>query len=155
MSNSSWHHGLQHTRLLCPSPSPGVCPSSCPLNRWCHPSISSSVTLFFCLQSFPASLSFPMSQLFALGTQNIGASVSALVLPMNIQRWFPLRLVGLIALLSRGLSGVFSSTTVWKHQFFSAPLSVLSSSHIHTWSVEKKHSLDYMDLCQQSDVLAF
>ena len=117
--------GLQHTRPSCPSPSPRVCPSSCQLNWWCHPTISSSVTLFsFWLQSFPASGSFPVScQLFASGGQSIGASGSAAVLPMNIQAWFPLELTGLI-LLSEGLSRVFSSTTVQTHQFFGAQLSL-------------------------------
>ena len=111
-----------------------VCPSSCPLNRWCHPTISLSVTLFsFCHHSFPASGSFPMSQLFTSGGWNIRASASASVLPMNIQEWVPLSLTGLISLLSKGLSRVFSSTTVQKHQFFGALPSLLSSSHIHTW----------------------
>ena len=106
-------HGLQHTRLPCPSPSPRVCPNSCPLNWWCHPTISSSVALFsFCLQSYPGSGSFPVSWLFASGSQKIGASASISVLPMNIQGWFPLRLTGLISLLSKGLSGVFTTTTV-------------------------------------------
>ena len=100
----------------CSSPSPGVWPSSCPLNLWCHPAISSSVTLFpFCLQSFPASRSFPMSQLLASGGQSFGASASALALPKSIQGWFPLRMASLISLLSKGLSRVFSSTTIWKH----------------------------------------
>ena len=105
---------------------PEVCPSSCPLSRWCHPTISSSVILFsYCLQSHPASGSFPMSQLFASGGQSIGTSASVSVLPMNTQGWFPLRLTGLISLLSKGLSRVFSSITVGKHQFFSAQLSVI------------------------------
>ena len=98
-------------RLLCPSPTPRGCSNSWPLSWWCHPTISSSVTPFFCLQSFPASGSFSVSQLFASGGQNIGASAS--VLPMNIQDWFPLGLTALISLLSKGLSRVFSSTTVW------------------------------------------
>ena len=105
--------------LPCPSVSPTVCSNSCPLSQWCHPTISSSVVPFSsCLQSFPASGSFPMSQLFALGAQSIGASAS--VLSLKSQGWFPLGLTGLISLLSKGLSRVFSSTTVWKHQFFSA-----------------------------------
>ena len=123
MSDSS---RLQHTRLLCPSPPPGVCPSSCPLNQWCHPTISSSIALFwtFCLQSYPASGSFPRSQLFASDGQNIGASASAQVLPKSIQGRFLLRLTDLISLPSKGLSRIFSSTTVWKHQFFGTqPLS--------------------------------
>ena len=119
MSDSWWSHGLQHTRLPCPSLSPRACSNSCPLSRWCYLTISSSVTLFFCLQSFPASGSFPMSQLFALASQSIGALASASVFPMSIQSWFPLRLVSLISLLSKRLSRVFSSTTVQKHQFFS------------------------------------
>ena len=102
MSNSLSAHGLQHTRPPCPLPSPRVCPNSCPLNRWCHPTISSSVTLFSCFKSFQTSGSFPMSQFLASGGQSIGASAS--VLPMSIQDWFPLRLTGLISLLSKGLS---------------------------------------------------
>ena len=114
-------HGLQHARLPCPSPSPEVCPSSCPLTWWCHSTISSSVAPFsFCLQSFPASQSFPVSWLFTSGGQSIGALASASVLPINIQCWFPVGLTGLISLQFRGLSRVFSSTTVWKHQFFGA-----------------------------------
>ena len=109
-------HGLQHARPPCPSPSPGVCSNSCPLNQWCHPTISSSVISFSsCLQSFPASGSFPMSQLFASGGQSIGASAS--ILPMNIWGWFPSILTGLISLLSMGLSRIFCSITVRKHQF--------------------------------------
>ena len=129
-------NGLQHTRLPYPSPSPGACSNSCPSSRWCHPTISSSVVPFFsCLQSFPASRYF--LGLFTSGGHNIGASVSALVLPMNIQDWFPLGLTGLIALQSKGLSRVLSNTTVQKHQFFSAQCSLWSSSHIHTWLLEK------------------
>ena len=117
--NSLWPHGQQHTRLCCPSLSLGVHLSSCPLNQWCHPTISSSVTLFsFYFEFFPASGSLPMSQLFASGGQSIGASESAPVLPMNIQDWNPLGWTGLIFLLSRVLSRVFSSTTVWKHWLF-------------------------------------
>ena len=109
-----------------------------PVSQWCHPTISSCVTLFSsCPQSFPASGSFLMSQLFASGGQSIGASASAPVLPVNIQGWFPLGLTALISLLSKGLSRVFSNTTVWKHQFFSAQPSLWSSSHIHTWLLEK------------------
>ena len=119
LSDSLGPHGLQHFRLPCPSLSPEVCSNSCPLNWWCYLTISSSVALFSCPQSFPASGSFPVSQLFASGGQTIGASASASVLPMNIQDWFPLGLTGLI-LKSKGLSRVFSSTTVRKHQFFRA-----------------------------------
>ena len=110
---------LQHTRLPCPSPSPRVCSNSCPLIQWCHPTTSSSIAhFFFCPQSFPATGSFPASWLFTSGGQSIGASASASVLPMNIQGWFPLGLTGLIPLQSKGLSRVFSSTTVQEHQFF-------------------------------------
>ena len=112
MSDSLQPHGLQHTRLLCPSLPPGVCSNSCPVSRWCHLTILSSATLFsFCLQSFPASGSFPVSWLFQSGGQTIGASASASVLQMNIQDWFPLGLTGLISLQSKGLSKVFFSTT--------------------------------------------
>ena len=114
MPDSFRPHGLQHDTPPCPSPSPGVCSNSCPLSRWCRPTILSSAIPFFCLQSFPESGSFPMSQLFTWGGQSIGASTSVPVLPMSIQDWFPLGLTGLISLLSKGLSGVFSSTTVWK-----------------------------------------
>ena len=112
MSDSLWPHGLQHSRLPCPSPTPGACSNSCPVSRWCHPTISSSVALFSsCPQFFPASGPFPMSQLFASGGQSIGVSASAPVLPMNIQDWFPLGWTGWISLLSKGLSRVFSNIT--------------------------------------------
>ena len=131
-------HGLQHTRLTHPSPAPGAWSNPCPSSQWCHPTISSSVIPFSsCLQSFPASGSFQMSQFFATGGQSIGASASTSVLPMNIQDWFPLGLPDLISLQSKGLSRVFSNTTVQKHQFFSAQLSLCSNSHIHTWLLEK------------------
>jgi len=121
VSNSFQPHGMQHARLPCPSLSPGVFSDSYPWSWWCHQTISSSVIhSFFCPKSFTASMSFPMSWLFASGGQSTGASVSASVLPMNIQCWFPLGLTGLISLMSKRLSRVFSSTTVWKHQFFSA-----------------------------------
>ena len=108
-------HGLQHARLPCTSLFPGVCSNSCPLSQWCHTTNSSSVSPFFsCPQSFPASRSLPMSLLFASGGQRIG--VLASVLPMNIQGWFPLGLIGLISLLSKRLSRVFSSTAIQKHQ---------------------------------------
>jgi len=117
-------HGLQHVRFSCPSPTPGACSNSCPLSWWCHPTISSSVIPFSsCLQSFPASGSFQMSQFFASGGQSIGVSASASVLPMNIQDWFPLGWTGCISLKSKGLSRVLSNTTVQRHQFFSAQLS--------------------------------
>ena len=134
-SSSLWPHGLQHAWLPCPSPTPGACSNSCPWSQWCHPTISSSVSPFSCCpQSFPASRSFPMSQLFTSGGQRIGASAS--VLPMNIQDWFPLGLTGLISMQSKGLSRVFS-TTIQKHQFFSAQLSLWSNSHVHIWLLEK------------------
>ena len=115
MSDSLQPHGLQHARLPCPSPTSGVYSNSCPSHRWCHPTISSSVIPFSsCLQSFPASGSFPMSRFFALGGQSIGASVLASVLPMNIQDWSPLGWTGWNSLQSKGLSRVFSNTTVQK-----------------------------------------
>ena len=141
MSDSLRLHELQHTRLPCPSPTPRVYPNSCPLSRWCHPTISSSVVPFFHLQSFLASGSFQMSQLFASGGQRTGVSASTSVLPMNTQDWSPLGWTGWISLQSKGLSRVFSNTTVQKHQFFSAQLSSQSNSHIHTWLLEK-HSFD-------------
>ena len=130
-------HRLQHTRLPCPSPTPGACSNSYPSSWWCHPTISSSIVPFSCLQSFPASGSFHMSQFFTSGGHGIGPSALASVLPMSIQDWFPLGLTGLISLQSKGLSRVFSNTTVQKHQFFGAQLSLLFNSHIHTWLLEK------------------
>ena len=128
MSNSFWPHWLQHARLPCPSPIPGACSNSCP--QWCHPNISSSVIPFSSrLQSFPASGSLPMSQFFPSGGQSIGVSSWASVLPTNIQDWFPLGLTDFISLQSKGLSRVFSNTTVQKHQFVGA--------QIHTWLLEK------------------
>ena len=115
--NSLWPHGLQHTRPPCPSSVPGAYSNSCPSHQWCHPTISSSVIPFSHLQSFPASGSFPMSRFFTSGFQSIGVSASASVLPMNIQDWFPLGWTSWISLLSKGLSRVFSNTTVQKHQF--------------------------------------
>ena len=130
--------GLQHARLPCPPPTPGACSNSCPLSQWYHPTISSSVIPFSsCLQSFPASGSFPMSQFFTSGGQSIGASASASDLPMNNKGWFPLELTGLISLQSKGLSRVFSSTTVQKPQFFSAQSSLWSNSHTCTWLLGK------------------
>ena len=141
MSDSLWPHGLQHARLPCPSPTPGACSNSCPLGRWVHPTISSSVIPFsFCLQSFPESRSFPMSQFFTSDGQSIGASASASVLPMNIQGWFPLGLTGWISLHSKGLSRVFSNTTV--QSMNSSALSLLygpTLTSIHAY--RKNHSL--------------
>ena len=138
VSNSLWPHELQHARPPCPSPTPGVHPNSCPLSWWCHPTISSSVVPFSsCPQSLPASGSFPMSQLFAWGGQSIGVSALASVLPMNTQDRSPLEWTGWISLKSKGLSRVFSNTTVQKCQFFGAQPSSQSNSHIHTWLLEK------------------
>ena len=123
VSDSLRPHGLQHARLPCPSPTPRACSNSYLSSRWCHLAISSSVVPFSsCLHSFPASRSFPISQFFASGGQSTGASASASVLPMKIQDWFPLGLTGWISLQSKGLSRVFSNTTVQKHQFFGAQL---------------------------------
>ena len=125
MSNSLWPHGLQHVRPLCPSPAPGACSNSCPLSRWCHPAISSSVVpLSSCLLSFLTSGSFWMSQFFTSGGQSIGVEAAASVLPMNIQDCSHLGWTGWTSLLSRELSRVFSNTTVQKHQFFGTQLSL-------------------------------
>ena len=138
MSDSLWPHESQHARPPCPSLTPGVHPDSHPLSQWCHPAISSSVIPFSsCLQYFPASGSFPMSQLFAWGGQNTGVSPSASFLPKKSQGWFPSEWTGWISLQSKGLSRVFSNTTVQKHQFFGAQPSSQSNSHIHTWPLEK------------------
>ena len=132
VSDSLRPHGLQHARSPCPSPSPGSCSNSCPLNQWCHPTFASSVIPFSsCLQFFPASGSFLMSWLFTSGSQSLGASVSASVLPMNIQDWFPWGWTGLISLKSKGLSWVLFNTTVQKHQFFGIQPSLWSNSHIY------------------------
>ena len=138
MSNSLWLHESQHSRPPCPSPTPGVYSNSRPSSWWCHPAISSSVVPFSaCSQSLPASGSFPMSQLFTWGGQSIGVLASASVLPVNTQEWSPLGWTGWISLQSKGLSRVFSNTTVQKHQFFGAQLSSQSNSHIHTRLLEK------------------
>ena len=138
MSSSLRTHESQHARPPCPSPTLGVHSDSCPSSQWCHPAISSSVIPFSsCPQSLPASESFPMSQLFSWGGQNIGVSVSASLLPMNTQDWFSLEWTDWISLQSKGLSRVFSNTTVQKHQFFSTQLSSQSNSQIHIWPQEK------------------
>ena len=138
MFDSLWPRGLQHARPPCPSPTPRACSNSSLSSQWCHPTISSSVILFSsCLQFFPASGSFPVSQFFESDGQSIGVSASASVFPMNIKDWFPLGLTGWISLQSKGLSRVFSNTTVQKHQFFSAQLSLWSNSHIYTWLLGK------------------
>ena len=138
LSDSLQPYESQHTRPPCPSPTPGLHPNPYALSQWCHPTISSSVIPFSsCPQPFPASGSYPMNWLFRSGSQSIGISVSASVLPMNTQDWSPLEWTGWISLQSKGLSGVFFNTTVQKHWFFSAQLSSQSKSHIHTWPLEK------------------
>ena len=137
VSDSLRPHELQHTRPPCPSPNPGVHSDSRPSSPWCHPAISSSVPFSSCPQSLPASGSFPVSQLFASGGQSIGVSASTSVLPMNTQDWSPLGWAGWISLQSKGLSRVFSNTTVQKYQFFGAQPSSQCNSHIHTWPQEK------------------
>ena len=138
VSDSLQPHESQHARPPCPSPSPGVHSNSRPSSRWCHPAISSSVVpICSCPQSLPASGSFPMSQLFTWGAQSTGASASASFLPKKSQGWFPSEWTGWISFQFKGISRVFSNTTVQKHQFFSAHLSSQSKSHIHTWPQEK------------------
>ena len=127
----------QHARPPCPSPTPGVHSDSRPSSQWCHPAISSSVVPFSCLQSLPTSESFPMSQLFPWGGQSTGVSALVSFFPKKSQGWSPSEWTGWISLQSKGLSRVFSNTTVQKHQFFSAQLSSQSNSHIHTWPQEK------------------
>ena len=135
MSDSLWPHRLQHARLPCPSPTHGPHSNSC---RWCDPTISPPVIHSSSYrQSFPASGSFPMSRFLISGGQSIGASASASVLPMNTQDWSPLGWTGWISLQSKGLSRVFSNTTVQKHQFFGTQLSLWFNSHIHTWLLEE------------------
>ena len=154
VSDSLWPHGLQHGRLPCPSPTPGAYSNTSPSSRWCHTTISSSIVPFSsCLPYFPASGSFPRSQFFTSAGQSIGASASASVLPMNIQDCFPLGLTGWVSLQSKGLSRVFSNTTVQKHQFFSNQISLWSNSHICDYW--KNHSLNEMELCWQSNVSPF
>ena len=140
VSDSLWPHGLQHTRLLCPSPTPRACSNSCPLSRCCHPTFLSSIIPFSsCLQSFPAPGSFPMSWHFTSVCQIIGTSAS--ILPMTIQGWFPLWLTGLISLLSKRLLSVFSSTAVQKHQFFGTQPALWPDSVFSTWLLGN-YSLD-------------
>ena len=155
MSNSLQPHESQHTRPLGPSPTPRVYSNLCPSSQWCHPTISSSVIPFSSHpQSLPSSGSFPTSQLFTSYGQSVGVSASASVLPMNTQDWSPLGCTGWISLQSKGLSRVFSNTTVQKHQFFSTQLSSQSNSHIHTWPLEKPQPwLDRLFLA--SNVSAF
>ena len=134
MSDSLWPHGLQHTRLFCPSPLPGVCSNSSPLSWWCRPTISSAVVHFSsCLQSFPATRTFSISQLFASAGQSIGASVSALSPSNEYSGLNSFQMTDLISLQSKGLWRVFSKATIQKYQFFSAQSSLWSSSQNHTW----------------------
>ena len=155
MSDSLWSHGLQYTRLPCPSTTPGAYLNSCPLSQWCHPTISSSVVPFSsCLQAFPASGSFPVSQFFTSGGQSLGVSASTSVLPVNIQDWLSLGLTGLISLQSKGLSSLLqhlsSKVLILQHSaFFNG--SVFTSIH----DTGKNHSFDCMDLCRQSNASAF
>ena len=138
VSDLLWPHESQHARPPCPSPTPGVHSDSRPSSQWCHPAVSSSVVPFSsCPQSLPASESFPMSQLFTSGGQSTGVSALASFLPKKSQGWSPSEWTGWISLQSKGLSRVFSSTTVQKHQFFGAQPSSQSNSHIHTWPQEK------------------
>ena len=148
VSDSLWPHGLQHARSPCPSPTPRACSNSCLSSWWCHPNILSSVVPFSsCLQSFPAAASFPMNLFFALGGQSAGVSVSASVLPMNIQDWYSLGLTGLISLQSKGFARVFSNTTVQKYQFFSVQLSLWFNSHIHLLHSETLSGLLPKSVC--------
>ena len=153
LSGSLWPHGLQHIRLPCPSLSSRICSNSCSLSQWCYTTTSSSDTLFSCcLQSFPASRSFPMDWLFASGGQSTRTSTS--IPPVNIQAWFSLGLTGLISFQFKGLSRIFSSTIIQKHQFFDAQPSLRFNSHIlHGYF--KNHSFDYTDLCWRSAVFSF
>ena len=141
MSMSLRPHELQHVRLPCPSPSSGVCSNSCPLSQRYHPTISSSVVPFSSPSIFPSIRVFPMGQFFPSGGQSIGASASASVLPMSIQGWFPLGWIGWIFLQSKGLSRVFSNTTVQKHQFFRTQPSLWSKCHIHTEEAVRLQSM--------------
>ena len=145
-------NGLQHARLPCPSLTPGACSNSCLLSWWCHPTLSSSASPFSsCLQSFPASGSFLMSRFFTSGGQSAGVSSSASVLPMNTQGWFPLGLIDFLSLQSKGLSRVFSSTIIGKHQFFSTQF--YDPTHIiHDY--RKSHCFDDTGLCWQNTVFA-
>ena len=138
VSDSLWSHGLQHARPPCPSPAPGAYSNAWPLSQWCHPTISSSVIPYSrCLQSFPESWSFPVSQFFISGGQSIGISASASVLPINIQDWFPLGLTGWISLKPKDSQESSPTPQFQKYQFFGAQLSSQSNCHIHTWPLEK------------------
>ena len=155
MFDSLQPHGLQHTRLFWIPESPRVCSNSCTSSQCCYLNISSfAAPCSFCLQSFPASSSFLMNQLFASGGQSTGGSASVSALPMKIQGWFPILLTGLISLLSKWLSSVFSSTTVRKYQFLGTQPYLWSNCNIHTWLLEKLYFWLYR-FCWQSDVSAF
>jgi len=155
MSDSLQPYGLQHSRLPCPS-TPGVYSNSCPSSWWCHPTISSSVIPFSShLQYFPASGSFQMNQFFASDGQSIGVSASASVLPMNIQDWFPLGWTGWLSLQSKGLSRVFTNTTVQEHQFFSTQLSLWSNSSHPYMTTGKTIALTRRTFYWQNNVSAF
>ena len=153
MFDSLQTHGLQHARLPCPSLSPRVCSNSCPLSLWCHPTISSVTPFSSCPQAFPASGSFPMTWIFASSSKSIGVSASASVLLMNIQGWFPLGLTGLISLLSKGLSRVLQHHNSKASILRCSALFMVQLLHPYMTS-EKKHSFEYMNLCQQSDFCA-
>ena len=154
VSNSLRSHGLQHTRLPCPSPTPGACSNSNPSSWWCHPTISSSVIPFSSrLQSFPTSGSFPMIQFFLSGGQSIGVSASTSVLPMNIQDWSPLGLIDWISLQFKGLSRVFSNTTVQKHQFFGTQLSSQSGSSWFTYCLAWRMLSITLLACEMSAIV--
>ena len=157
MPDSLQPHGLQHTRLPFPSPTPGVYSNSCPLIQWCHPTISSFVIPFsFCLQSFPASRSFQRSQFFTSDGHSIGVSASGSVFPVNIQGWFPLGLTDLISLQAEGFSRLFSSTwRVWKHQFFRTQPSLWSTSHIQYMTTGKAIALTVWTLVRKVMSLLF
>ena len=151
VSDSLRPHELQHTKPPCPLPTPGVHSNSRPSSPWCHPAISSSVVPFSsCPQSLPAPESFPMSQLFIWGGQSTGVSALASFLPKKSQGWSPSEWTGWISLQSKGLSKVFSNTTVQKHQFFGAQLSSQSNAHIHTWLLEKPNYKLYLILSADS-----
>ena len=157
VSDSLGPHGLQHIKTPCPSPSPGVCPSSCSVHWWCHPAISYSDTLFFCPQSFPEPGAFPTSHLFASGDQTTGTSALASILPVNIQGWSPLRLTGLSSLLSNKLfrsllqHHSLKASILWCSAFFTVPL---SQPHVTTGNTIAL-TLSSLDLCQQSGIFAF
>ena len=155
MSNSLWPHGLQHTRLPCPSPSPGACLNSCPLSQWWHPTILSSVVPFFSRLQLSQHQVFTNESALYTRWPSIGASASASVLPVNIQDWFSLGLTVSISLQSKGLSRVFSNTTVQKHQLFGAQPSLWSNSHFHNMTTGKTIALTRRTFVGKKNVSAF